>query len=183
MKKIILSLALVSCGPLVTEEQVRSGKQQHIDSDLIEHVNSYLSDASQAGLNVESINKVSSIAFVDSLPAEVQGRCKRSFMSNNTVENTIELHPRLLKGDKILLKVAIYHELSHCMFHAKHTTNVIGGLLSEYMVSKSSHYSRNWSALVTALFAEIKKQQPGFIVKSENGSQHISNSSVIADLE
>ncbi len=167
MRNIILSLVLISCGPMVTHNQLRSGKEQYIDAKVVEYVNSYLADASQNGLNVESINKVSSISFVDTLPADVQGLCKRSFFSDNTMEAEVQIHRRLLSGNPIVLKVAIYHELSHCMYHAKHTTNVIGGLLSEYIVSKSSYYSQNWSTLVTALFTEIKKQQPKYSIDSD----------------
>lgn len=165
MKTALLSLLLVGCGVQVQEHQIRAKSGPNVDVQVVETVNEYLQGATENGLDVKNISQLQSIEFQELDPG-VDGRCRRSFMSNNTVETSIEIAPRVAE-DKTRLRVVVYHELSHCLFHAKHTPNVIGGLLSEYIVSKTSYYSQNWGKLVEQLWKEIKRQQPKYSIDSD----------------
>lgn len=152
---------LVSCG----RSQERKGKEQelHIDEELVTYVNDYLDDAIEAGLNTYRISEMGGITFKSGVDKEEAGRCIVSISAKGRVLREIELSAALT--NPVLRKATIYHELSHCLFMADHTPNIVGGLLSPYMISSPTYYSQNWDRLVKKMFDEIKRQRPEYIIK------------------
>ncbi len=158
---LLIAILINACGN--TSQDREDPPQLRIDEELVTYVNEYLDDAIEAGLNTYRISEMGGITFKSGVDKEEAGRCIVSISAKGRVLREIELSAALT--NPVLRKATIYHELSHCLFMADHTPNIVGGLLSPYMISSPTYYSQNWDRLVKKMFDEIKRQRPEYIIK------------------
>lgn len=112
MYKLVLFLALISCGTLKPDSWIHP--------DLAEYYSRFLDEANKRGVRVYSGPII--IKFVGELEGTVIGRCdsylhKREVLIESSFWNTSNEYDR---------EILVFHELGHCLLDQDHRDHRIG---------------------------------------------------------
>jgi hypothetical protein len=170
MLRLALIIMLVACGHAERDDEP---PQEFIDSRFTDIVDQYDADADKHYMPPHNTPKV--IEYAD-LPPDLYAYCEERTYESEEFRGPAKYRVIVVNSSVVkeeLLRVVLYHELSHCYYNAHHIL-VPGEIMAPNIKDEPGFWNNKWEEKVERMFKQIKEDKARGLNKDLcNGVSHV----------